>query len=159
MATGTLRGEQARARNLELIARPVKIRRYLIPIAAGLLAAMTVAGVWMRRADTGATFDHTDQVAMVLIGVVLAIAMLLPLWPRVRADERGVEVRNVFNGRTFDWADVRAVSFPNGSPWARVELPADEYYPMMAIQAHDGQRAVDAMRRLRELHRASRPGD
>lgn len=135
------------------IARPVKIRRYVIPVAALLLAALVVAGVLMRNTPTGATFGSADQVAMIAIGVILAGLVLLLLRPRVHADEHGIEVRNVFNRRRFDWSDVRAVSFPDGSPWARVELLADEYYPVMAIQAHDGVRAVEAMRELRALHR------
>ncbi len=138
---------------METIARPVRIRRYVIPFALILLAALVVAGVLMRQTPTGASFGSADQVAMIVVGVILACAVLLLLRPRVRADEHGIEVRNVFQGKWFDWADVRAVSFPDGSPWARVELLADEYYPVMAIQAHDGQRAVDAMRALRAMHR------
>lgn len=138
---------------MTVISRPVKIRRYIVPAAAALLAALVVAGVLMRRTNTGAVFMRSDQVAMILIGVLLAGGLLLLLRPRVRADEHRIEVRNVVSVKTFEWSDVLAVSFPDESPWARIELPANEYYPVLAIQAHDGQRAVDAMRELRALQR------
>ena len=43
------------------------------------------------------------------------------------------------------------MSFPRGARWARVDLPDDEYIPVMAIQAVDKERAVDAMDRVRGL--------
>jgi hypothetical protein len=49
------------------------------------------------------------------------------------------------------------VSFPKGARWARVDLPDDEYIPLMAIQSVDKQRAVDSMDAVRTLmarHRA-----
>ena len=39
------------------------------------------------------------------------------------------------------------MTFPTGARWARVDLPDDEYVPLMAIQSVDKQRAVDAMDR------------
>lgn len=137
----------------DFVARPHRIRRYVIPAAAVLLIAFTATGILIKRTPTGATFHVSDQIAVIGVGVLLAGATLLTLRPRVTANERGIEVRNVVNSKTLPWKEVRAVSFPDGAPWARVELLADEYYPAMAIQAHDGQRAVDAMRDLRALHR------
>jgi hypothetical protein len=52
---------------------------------------------------------------------------------------------------------VRAVSFPDGSSWARLDLPDYEYLPVLAVQAVDGRRAVEDIRRLRALHAAARP--
>jgi hypothetical protein len=43
------------------------------------------------------------------------------------------------------------VSFPRGARWARVDLPDDEYVPVLAIQAVDKDRAVDAMDQVRGL--------
>jgi hypothetical protein len=43
------------------------------------------------------------------------------------------------------------VSFPIGARWARVDLPDDEYVPVMAIQSVDKERAVDAMDTVRAL--------
>ncbi len=60
-------------------------------------------------------------------------------------------MRNLLGYRLIPWADVVDVSFPRGARWARVDLPDDEYIPVMAIQAVDRDRAVDAMDRVRGL--------
>jgi hypothetical protein len=76
----------------------------------------------------------------------------------VRADARGIEVRNVAAPRYVPWELVRAVAFPDGASWARLDLPDYEYLPVLAVQAVDGQRAVDAIQRVRALHAAARAG-
>ena len=43
------------------------------------------------------------------------------------------------------------MSFRTGARWARMDLPDDEYIPVMAIQAVDKGRAVDAMDTVRAL--------
>jgi hypothetical protein len=53
---------------------------------------------------------------------------------------------------------VLSVSFPDGASWARLELPDDEYQAVMAVQAVDRGRAVEAVRALRKLHRAATGG-
>jgi hypothetical protein len=90
---------------------------------------------------------------MVCIGILLAAGTMLFAFPRVRADAEGIEVRNVILGRRFNWHEVLSVSFPDGASWARLELPEDEYYSVMAVQAVDRERAVEAVRALRRLHR------
>jgi Bacterial PH domain len=50
------------------------------------------------------------------------------------------------------------VAFPDGASWARLDLPDDEYLPVLAIQAVDGQYAVDGISRIRALHAAARTG-
>jgi Bacterial PH domain len=66
-------------------------------------------------------------------------------------------VRNLLGDRLIPWSDTVGVSFPAGSRWARVDLPDDEYIPVMAIQAVDKNRAVDAMDRVRRLLARYRP--
>jgi PH (Pleckstrin Homology) domain-containing protein len=134
-------------------ARPRKIRFVAATAAVLLLALFTVAGVFLRRTDTGVIFRSSDQVAMIGIGVLLALGVLMFARPRVRADANGVEVRNVLGTKTIPWDLVRQVSFPDGAPWARLELPDNEYIPILAIQAIDRTHAVAAMRELRRLHR------
>lgn len=136
-----------------VVVRPRKIRRVAIPAAIVVLAACTVAGVLLQRSNTGVIFRVSDQVAMIGIGVILAACILLPLRPRLRADDEGMEVRNAVSTHRFSWSEVVAVSFPDGASCARVELPHDENKPIVAIQAIDGDRAVQAMRDLRELRR------
>ena len=136
-------------------ARPRKLRLYASILAVVIVAAFVVIALFLKDSNTGVHFATSDQVAMVGIGLAIAAAILWPTWARVRADGKGVEVRNMLGVRRFDWSQVRAVSFPDKAWWARLELPGDEYVPMLAIQALDGGRAVAAMRELRRLHRES----
>ncbi len=133
--------------------RPTRVRLFAGLIAGFLLAAFVVVAVLLKDSNTGVYFKTSDQVAMIGIGFFLALAALWITWPRVRADADGIEVRNLLGTRRFPWTLIRHVSFPDGAWWARLELPGDEYVPMLAIQAIDGDRAVAAMRELRRLHR------
>jgi hypothetical protein len=137
-------------------ARPHKARLLAIVGAAVLVLAFTVVALLLRRGSTGVTFYVSDQIAMVGIGVLLAAALLLVFArPRVRADAEGVEVRNVLGTHRYPWSLVEQITFPDGSPWARLVLPEDEYVPVVAIQAIDGEEAVAAMRELRRLKRGA----
>ncbi|GAA2808034.1 PH domain-containing protein [Saccharopolyspora taberi] len=133
--------------------RPKKVRRIAIPAAVVLVVVFAVAGALLGNTPTGAYFRLSDQLSMVGLGVLLAAGALLLTRPRLRADADGLEIRNLLGTQHYSWDLVEAISFPNGAPWARVELPQDEYVPIMAIQATDGAHAVEAMRRLRELRR------
>lgn len=134
-------------------ARPRKARVLSAVVALIFVAVGTVVAILLRTGSTGVNFYLSDQVAMVGIGVLLAGGALLFGRPRVRADVDGVEVRNVLGSRRYAWSEIESVSFPDGSPWARLELPEDEYVPMLAVQAIDGEHAVTAMRELRRLRR------
>ncbi|MGH3870746.1 MAG: PH domain-containing protein [Pseudonocardiaceae bacterium] len=133
-------------------ARPRKARWVAIAAAVLLVVVFTVVAALLRRTPTGVYFQVSDQVAMMLIGLLLAGAALLFARPRVRAGADGVEVRNLGGSRTLPWQLVVRVSFPDGAPWARLEIPDDEYLAVMAIQAADGRHAVQAIRALRALH-------
>ena len=135
--------------------RPHRVRFVAVPVAIGLVAVFVVIAVLLRNTPTGAYFEVSDQIAMALVGVFLACCVLLLTRPRVRAQEEWIEVRNLLGSTRYAWADIRGLSFPDGSAWARVELPADEYVSIMAVQAADGARAVTAMRALRALYKNS----
>jgi Bacterial PH domain len=139
-----------------LVIRPRRVTIAAWVCAVGTVAVFTVVATLLRTRDTGVYFRTADQVAMVLLGVLIAAGILLLARPRVRADARGVEVRNVGTPRYLPWELVHAVSFPDGASWARLDLPHYEYVSMVAVQAVDGARAVAAMRQLRALHAAAR---
>lgn len=136
-----------------LVIRPHKVRRIAIPVAVALVVIFVVIAVLLKSGSTGVEFGLSDQVSIAAIGVVLAAGALLFVRPKMVADADGVEVRNVLFGQKVPWSMITAVSFPDGAPWARLELPQDEYVPVVAIQAADGERAVAAIRELRALHR------
>lgn len=137
----------------EVVVRPRKIRRVVIPVAAVLVVVFVVAAVLLRNTPTGVYFRLSDQLSMAALGVLLASGALLLLRPRLRAGLDGIEVRNIVSTKNFGWDEVVGISFPDGASWARLELPDDEYTPVMAIQSSDGARAVQAMRSLRDLRR------
>ncbi|MFC7343797.1 PH domain-containing protein [Saccharopolyspora griseoalba] len=137
----------------QVVAKPVKLRRTAYPVAVVLVVVFAVVAVLLRNTPTGVYFSVSDQVAMGLLGVLLAAGALLLARPRLRADADGLEVRNIIGTTRLSWDQVEGITFPDGAPWARVEMAHDEYVPIMAIQATDGQHAVVAMRELRELRR------
>jgi hypothetical protein len=148
-------GEARLEGDLTVLARPYRVRWVVVPVAAAFLALFSVVGALLKQSSTGVHFDASSQGSMIALGVVLAIGTLMLLRPRVRAGTSGIEIRNVFWTKTFDWSQTYGVSFPDGARWAHLELPYDEYVPIMAIQSLDGERAVTAMRELRRYHRAS----
>jgi hypothetical protein len=101
-------------------------------------------------------FQRGDQIAMIGLGVVIAIGILMFARPRVVADEHMVHIRNVIGGYDLPWEVVRSVRFGRGSAWASLELEDDELVGLMAIQANDKEYAVGAVRALRALLEQSR---
>ncbi|GAA1323188.1 PH domain-containing protein [Pseudonocardia xinjiangensis] len=139
-----------------LVLRPRKVLIAAWVGAVAVVVLFVVVGVLLRTTETGVYFRFADQVALVLLGLMVAGGVLLLALPRVRADAEGVEVRNLLTSRRVPWELVRRVAFPDGASWARLDLPDDEYLPVLAIQAVDGFRAVDAIGKLRALHAAAR---
>jgi hypothetical protein len=140
----------------------VELHPHLTPLfayaAAFLIATVhIVAGLLLKTQSSGVVFQTADQVALALLGLVLAGAVLLLARPRLRVGPAGLSVRNMLGDRLIPWSDTAGVSFPVGSRWARIELPDDEYVPVMAIQAVDKDRAVDAMDTVRRLLKVYRP--
>ena len=142
-----------------LVVRPRRVSTAAWVCAVAVVAVFVAIAVVLRTTDTGVVFRLADQVAMGLLGVLLAAGILLLARPRVRADADGVEVRNTGWPRYVPWELVRAVSFPDGASWARLDLPDHEYVPVLAVQAVDGARAVEAIRGLRALHAAAGTGE
>jgi Bacterial PH domain len=140
----------------------IEVRPHLTPYfaygaAAVILIAHVTVGVLLKISSTGVVFQTADQVAIALLGAVIAGIVLLFARPRLRVGSAGVAVRNTFGYKLIPWADVVGVTFPAGARWARVDLPDDEYIPVMAIQAVDKDRAVEAMDDVRALVSRYRP--
>ncbi|NLP39703.1 MAG: PH domain-containing protein, partial [Corynebacterium pollutisoli] len=79
--------------------------------------------------------------------------------PRVRANEDGVEIRNIIGTRFYPWSVAYGLFFPQGARMARLELPEFEYVPMWAMQASDGPAVVQAVSTFRELEAKYMPQD
>jgi hypothetical protein len=141
----------------DLEVRPYLTSYFAYGAALVIAAAHIAVGALLKIKSSGVIFQTADQVAMGLLGVIIACVVLLFARPRLRVGPSGVAVRNLLTYRLIPWSDIVGVSFPIGARWARVDLPDDEYVPVMAIQAVDKGRAVDAMDRLRALVVRYRP--
>jgi hypothetical protein len=140
-----------------------QVRPHLTPYfaygAAFLIAGAHIAvGFLLKIKSSGVIFQTADQVAIAGLGIVIGALVLLFARPRLRIGPAGLSVRNMLGDKFIPWIDVVDVSFPIGARWARVDLPDDEYVPVMAIQAVDKDRAVEAMDTVRELMARYRPG-
>lgn len=140
----------------------VQIKPYRTPVFAYgaafiIFAAHVTVGVLLKVGSTGVLFRTADQVAIALLGAVIAGAVLMFARPRLRIGPSGMAVRNILGYRLIPWSDVVGMSFPVGARWARIDLPDDEYVAVMAIQAVDKDRAVASMDRARDLVARYRP--
>jgi hypothetical protein len=141
----------------DLQVRP-RVTPYFAYGAAFIIAtALVVVGLLLKNQTSGVVFQTADQVAMAGLGFVIAGCVLLLARPRLRVGAAGLSVRNFLGYRLIPWSDVVRVSFPVGARWARIDLPGDEYIPVMAIQAVDKERAVNAMEAVRALTARYRP--
>lgn len=132
--------------------------RYGVWVVASLIVTIhVVVSLLLTIRASGVIFRTYDRVAVIVLGLIVAGALLLLTRARVRAGEAGVSVRNALGDRLIPWSQVLGVTFPPGKRWARLELPDDEYIPLVAIQSADKEHAVEAMRELRALVARYRP--
>jgi hypothetical protein len=143
--------------DVEVEVRPHLTSYFAYAAAAIIVAAHVTVGLLLKVSSTGVIFQTADQVAIALLGVVIGGVVLLFARPRLRVGASGIAVRNLLAYKLIPWSDVVGVSFPVGARWARIDLPDDEYIPVMAIQAIDKGRAVDAMDQVRAALSRHRP--
>jgi Bacterial PH domain len=135
----------------QLVVRPHLAPRFAYGAAFIIAAAHITVGALLKVKSSGVIFQTADQIAIGTLGVVIACVVLLFARPRLRIGPAGVSVRNLVGDRLVPWDEVQDVSFHRGARWARLDLPDDEYIPVMAIQAIDKGRAVAAMDDVRAL--------
>lgn len=141
--------------------RPRKARVVSAVAAGAVLIVFTLVASALTgpiNSQSKASFGTGDRVAMVLLGVLAALAVLSFARPRVEADAEGIRIRNIVGRYDLPWSAVRQVRFHGGAPWASLELVDDEMVAVMAVQATDKEYAVDGVRALRELHAAATSG-
>ncbi|MEV6527522.1 PH domain-containing protein [Longispora sp. NPDC051575] len=139
-----------------ITAQPYRVKFVCWTAAVAVAVIFTVVAVGLRGQSEGvAVFGVGDQVAMIVLGLLGAVAILWFTRPRVRADAEGIRIRNLFGSYELPWDLVREIRFDQGNPWASLELVDDEVVAIMAVQAADKGRAVEAVRGLRALHSAA----
>ena len=137
---------------IELEVRPKRIRWVAWALAVFLFAFFGAGALLVSVESSGFNFRFADQVAMVVLGAILAGCALLFTRPRLRAGPGGVEVRATILTRRLPWSEIVAVSFPDGVQFARLDLPDDEYLTIAALQAVDRGHAARGVSALRRLH-------
>ncbi len=142
-------------------ARPIMTSRWVLTIAAGIVAVFLVFAIMLPRSATmGAEVTLLDRLSMFGLGLAAAAVVACPAWPRLRADANGVRARGFVGGyREIPWGVVRAVQFPPSGRFAQLVLDGDETITLFAVQRADGARSVAVMDALRALHRAATAGD
>lgn len=140
---------------------PVVFRPRVLLVSAWV-SAVVIVGIFavvayvLPDVGTGVYFRAADQISIFVLGLLIAGGLLLMARPRARADAGGIEIRNIAATHWYPWSEVEGIAFPDGASWARIDLPDDEYLPVLAVQAVDRQHAVRAIRQLRGLHLGSR---
>ena len=136
----------------QVTAVPRRLRLFCAVGAALVVGVMLVVAVLLTSSSTGVvTFGLVDQVAIAGLGVFVGGAVLLVGASRVDADAAGIRVRNVLVRRELPWELVRAVRFDRHSSWAALELTNGDEVALLAVQAADGVRTLDAVEGLRAL--------
>ncbi len=143
-----------------MTARPRKATRVAWVLAVLVVVIFVVVAVLLHGSTDGGkgVFRTSDQIAMIVLGLLAGAGILMFTRPRVEADERHIKIRNVIGGYDLPWEVVRAVTFTRGAPWASLELHDDDVVAVMAIQAADKLYAVESVKALRALlatHQAS----
>lgn len=139
--------------------RPIVLTRVCWGVAALVMVVFVAVAVGLGEATTGeAQFRLADQIAMGVLGALIAGVVLGFTRARVTADLDGVRIRNVLGDKVIPWQVVRAVRMDDGAPWASLDLHDDDTIALFAIQSNDGERAVEAVLGLRALLLASRGG-
>ncbi|MGB8649171.1 MAG: PH domain-containing protein [Mycobacteriales bacterium] len=137
--------------------QPRRLTAVCRALAALVVVVFAVLAVLLPRgASGGQEFGVADQLSFFGIGLLLAAGLLAFTRARVRADGRGIWVRNVLGDRFFPWEVVVGVHLPESASWAQLELHDDETVALLAIQTNDGDTAVDAVLSLRRLLQSAR---
>jgi Bacterial PH domain len=139
-------------------ARPQRMSRIGYACAAFVFLTFVAIALVMKQANAGASFGDKDQVATVVIGVILGGLFIMLTRPALVADAEAVRLRSFLGGwRVVPWDLVVRVEFPSNVRFARLVLPGEETLAIYAIQRLDREYAVEAMRGLRRLHAQARP--
>ncbi len=140
-----------------LVVRPRRIAIYAVISASTVILAMVVVGILLRNSNDGVSFQTSDQVGLIGLGLLIGIAILMMARPSLKVFEEGLLVRNVLGENFYEWALIYGISFPEGAQWALLRMPDDETHPVMAIQLLDRGRAVASLAAVRELHQKYAP--
>lgn len=140
-----------------VVYRPRRLRLVCWSTAVTVVALFTLVAIGLGSGPSGELrFELPDQVALVLLSLLIAGGVLVFTRARVSADAGGVRVRNAFRETALPWAVVVGVRLDENNPWAYLDLQDDDTVAVLALQANDGEQAQAAVRTLQGLLARSR---
>ena len=128
------------------------MRQLCALLAAVVVVVMFYVALTLKSSSTGVVrFGTVDQFAIAGIGLVLGAGLLALGRSRVDADAEGIRFRNIALGHALPWTAVRAIAFERKSPWASLVLRNGDEVALVALQAVDRYRTLQAVEELRDL--------
>lgn len=128
--------------------RPLGARIIAYVAAACCLAMFIVIAIALpAEVRDGISPGQLVTLLLILLG---ALAVLHGIGrTKVSSDSAGVHILNGFRRHDLEWAEVIAIEFGRGTPWAVIDTADGDVVKVMAIQSADGVRANKAVRRIR----------
>ena len=120
---------------------PLTMAGVTLVVCAVVAVAMGGTGLW----------GPGDQLALVGLGLGLALFLLRYASIRAVPDADGLTVRNLVVTRRVRWGEIVEVRFPDGAPWVSIELDDTDELAVMAIQRADGELSRAEAQRLARL--------
>ena len=109
--------------------RPRRIAIYAAISASAVVIAMVVVGILLHNTNDGVSFETSDQIGLIGLGVLIGVAILMMARPSLKVFAEGMLVRNILGENFYPWALIYSVSFPQGAQWALLRMPDDETHP------------------------------
>lgn len=126
--------------------RPVRARRVAWAVAFVSVAVLATVGLALPG-----DVPWWDRAGFIATGLVIAWFMARQAGVRAEPSPSGLVVRNLFLGRTLEWAEIVSVRFGPDRPWVQLDLADGDTLSVMAIQRSDGAYAQAEARRLANL--------
>ncbi|MDQ3615117.1 MAG: PH domain-containing protein [Actinomycetota bacterium] len=136
---------------------PRTFRPFGVRIAVSVFAVLlygTVLAIWVAfPAEVRSQFTIFQRATVIFFGVAMAACGFALARSRVEVRVDSVTVVNGYRTRRYDWNEILAVTLPQGSPWATLDLSDGTSVAAMGIQGSDGARAGASVRQIRALLR------
>lgn len=138
-------------------ALPVTFRPWLATRVLAVLA-VSVAVSLVALALVLAGISTRDRWSFIGFAVLVVVGLAFLARPRLRADENGLEVVNVWRRRRLGWTEIVAVRLGPGDPWLVLDLDDGTTAAAMGVQSADGvrgRRVADQIAALVAEHSAT----
>jgi hypothetical protein len=122
-----------------------------VATGAAIAQAVVLVGLTVLLPAAGVPLGWIDRIGFVAIAALAAF--VLTKFARLRAEpgERTLVVQNFVYRTELEWAQIVAVRFGGGDPWATLDLDDGDTLAVMAIQRADGERGAAEAQRLATL--------